>query len=70
MLLAVTATSGCGSSSAVSSGSTAESSTAESSAAAVLGVWTHAYAAVGQPKYARDFKNVAYVDPAAPNGGT
>ena len=43
---------------------------ASSSAAAVLGVWTHAYAAYGQPKYARDFKHFAYVDPAAPKGGT
>jgi peptide/nickel transport system substrate-binding protein/microcin C transport system substrate-binding protein len=37
---------------------------------AVLGVWTHAYASFGQPKYARDFAHFAYVDPAAPKGGT
>src|SRR5215203_1084866 len=37
---------------------------------AVLGVWTHAYASFGQPKYGRDFAHFAYVNPAAPKGGT
>jgi peptide/nickel transport system substrate-binding protein/microcin C transport system substrate-binding protein len=36
----------------------------------VLGVWTHGYAAYGKPKYARDFANFEYVNPAAPKGGT
>ncbi len=43
---------------------------AASSAAAVVGVWTHAYAAFGPPKYARGFENFEYVNPAAPKGGT
>ncbi len=37
---------------------------------AVLGVWTHAYASFGQPKYPRGFDHFDYVDPAAPKGGT
>ncbi len=36
---------------------------------AVLGVWTHAYASFGQPKYPRGFDHFDYVDPAAPKGG-
>ena len=43
---------------------------AASSAAALVGVWTHAYAAFGPPKYARGFENFEYVNPAAPKGGT
>ena len=42
---------------------------ASSSAAAVVGTWTHAYAAFGQPKYARGFEHFDYVNPAAPKGG-
>jgi microcin C transport system substrate-binding protein len=38
--------------------------------AAVVGAWTHAYAAFGQPKYARGFSHFEYVNPAAPKGGT
>jgi microcin C transport system substrate-binding protein len=37
---------------------------------AVLGVWTHAYASFGQPKYPRGFDHFDYVNPAAPKGGT
>ncbi len=37
---------------------------------AVVGVWTHAYASFGKPKYPRDFDHFDYVDPAAPKGGT
>lgn len=36
----------------------------------MLGVWTHAYAAFGKPKYGRDFQHFDYVNPAAPKGGT
>ncbi|HWI10108.1 MAG TPA: ABC transporter substrate-binding protein, partial [Burkholderiaceae bacterium] len=36
----------------------------------VVGVWTHAYAAFGRPKYPRDYANFEYVNPAAPKGGT
>ncbi|HZT55105.1 MAG TPA: extracellular solute-binding protein, partial [Burkholderiaceae bacterium] len=36
----------------------------------VLGVWTHAYAAFGPPKYPRGFAHFEYVNPAAPKGGT
>ncbi|CAM5788927.1 extracellular solute-binding protein [Rhizobacter fulvus] len=36
----------------------------------LLDVWTHGYAAFGKPKYARDFANFDYVNPAAPKGGT
>ena len=36
----------------------------------MVGVWTHAYAAFGPPKYARGFENFEYVNPAAPKGGT
>ncbi len=43
---------------------------AASSAAAVVGTWTHAYAAFGPPKYARGFDHFEYVNPAAPKGGT
>ena len=39
-------------------------------AAAVVGTWTHAYAAFGQPKYGKYFQHFAYVNPAAPKGGT
>ncbi|HEY9239683.1 MAG TPA: extracellular solute-binding protein, partial [Burkholderiaceae bacterium] len=38
--------------------------------APLVGVWTHAYAAFGQPKYARGFAHFEYVEPAAPKGGT
>jgi len=37
---------------------------------AILGVWTHAYAAFGQPKYPRGFDHFDYVNPAAPKGVT
>ena len=37
---------------------------------AALGVWTHAYASFGQPKYPRGFDHFDYVNPAAPKGGT
>jgi len=46
------------------------SDTSASSGPAITGVWTHAYAAFGAPKYPRDFKNFEYVDPGAPKGGT
>ncbi len=36
----------------------------------VEGKWSHAYAAYGQPKYARGFRNFDYVNPDAPKGGT
>ena len=36
----------------------------------LLGTWTHAYAAFGKPKYARDFQQFDYVNPSAPKGGT
>ena len=36
---------------------------------AVLGVWTHAYASFGQPKYPRGFAHFDYVNPDAPKGG-
>ncbi len=32
--------------------------------------WMHAHAAFGAPKYPRGFDHFAYVDPAAPKGGT
>jgi peptide/nickel transport system substrate-binding protein/microcin C transport system substrate-binding protein len=32
--------------------------------------WVHAYAAFGEPKYARDFGHFEYADPKAPKGGT
>jgi peptide/nickel transport system substrate-binding protein/microcin C transport system substrate-binding protein len=35
-----------------------------------LGVWTHGYAAFGEPRYPRDYDHLSYVDPAAPKGGT
>lgn len=41
-----------------------------SSGPAITGVWTHAYAAFGAPKYPKDFKNFEYADPSAPKGGT
>lgn len=37
---------------------------------AITGVWTHAYAAFGAPKYSKDFTNFEYADPTAPKGGT
>src|SRR5436190_8667365 len=37
---------------------------------AAIGVWTHAYASFGQPKYPRGFDHFDYVNPAAPKGGT
>ena len=37
---------------------------------AITGVWTHAYAAFGAPKYPKDFKSFEYADPTAPKGGT
>ena len=37
---------------------------------AAIGVWTHAYAAFGKPKYPRDFQHFEYVDPTAPKRGT
>jgi microcin C transport system substrate-binding protein len=43
---------------------------AASQATAVVGTWTHAYAAFGQPKYPRGFSHFEYVNPAAPKGGT
>jgi len=36
----------------------------------VEGKWSHAFAAYGQPKYPRGFKNFDYVNPDAPKGGT
>jgi microcin C transport system substrate-binding protein len=32
--------------------------------------WVHAYAAFGEPKYPRGYDHFAYVNPAAPKGGT
>ena len=43
---------------------------AASSTAAMVGTWTHAFAAFGQPKYPRGFSHFDYVNPAAPKGGT
>lgn len=40
------------------------------SAAAAAASWVHAYAAFGEPKYARGFDHFEYVNPAAPKGGT
>jgi microcin C transport system substrate-binding protein len=34
-----------------------------------LGVWTHALAIMGEPKYGKGFKQFDYVNPAAPKGG-
>jgi peptide/nickel transport system substrate-binding protein/microcin C transport system substrate-binding protein len=34
------------------------------------GKWMHAYAAYGEPKYPRGFRNFDYVNPDAPKGGT
>jgi len=34
------------------------------------GTWSHAFAAYGEPKYPRGFKNFDYVNPDAPKGGT
>jgi peptide/nickel transport system substrate-binding protein/microcin C transport system substrate-binding protein len=34
------------------------------------GGWVHAYAAYGEPKYARGFSHFEYVNPDAPRGGT
>src|SRR6185295_15189080 len=42
----------------------------DDAAGPVVGVWTHAYAAFGPPKYPRDFHHFEYVNPAAPKGGT
>ncbi|MGE5336757.1 MAG: extracellular solute-binding protein [Gemmatimonadota bacterium] len=39
-------------------------------ASAAVGQWVHAYAAFGEPKYPRDFKNFDYVNPDAPKGGS
>lgn len=36
----------------------------------VGGTWSHAFAAYGEPKYPRGFKNFDYVNPDAPKGGT
>jgi len=43
---------------------------AAANGAAITGVWTHAYAAFGAPKYPKDFDHFDYVDPKAPKGGT
>lgn len=43
---------------------------ADQAPGAALGVWTHAYAAFGGPKYPRDFDHFEYANPAAPKGGT
>jgi microcin C transport system substrate-binding protein len=39
-------------------------------AAPALGVWTHAYAAFGKPRYAAGFTHFEYVNPDAPKSGT
>lgn len=39
-------------------------------AAPVRGVWTHAYAAFGKPKYPAGFSHFDYAEPTAPKGGT
>jgi len=39
-------------------------------AQAPAGAWSHAFAAYGEPKYPRGFKNFDYVNPDAPKGGT
>ena len=36
----------------------------------VRGVWTHAYAAFGKPKYPAGFSQFDYAEPTAPKGGT
>ena len=43
---------------------------AASTTPATAGIWTHAYAAFGQPKYPRGFGHFDYVNPAALKGGT
>jgi peptide/nickel transport system substrate-binding protein/microcin C transport system substrate-binding protein len=45
-------------------------SAAAAAAPARLGVWTHGYAAFGEPAYPRDFDHFSYADPNAPKGGT
>ena len=43
---------------------------ASTAAAGDGGKWSHAYAAYGEPKYPRGFRNFDYVNPDAPKGGT
>ena len=43
---------------------------ASSAATGDGGKWSHAYAAYGEPKYPRGFRNFDYVNPDAPKGGT
>jgi microcin C transport system substrate-binding protein len=43
---------------------------AASAASTAAPTWVHAYAAFGQPKYAKDFQHFEYVNPDAPKGGT
>ena len=43
---------------------------ASTAAAGEGGKWSHAYAAYGEPKYPRGFRNFDYVNPDAPKGGT
>ena len=50
--------------------SAADASSVDDAAAPVQGVWTHAYAAYGKPKYPPDFQHFAYANPVAPKGGT
>ena len=45
-------------------------SVAASAPAAATAGWTHAYASLGQPRYAKDFDHFSYADPTAPKGGT
>ena len=47
-----------------------EAPAAKESPAATAGTWSHAFAAYGDPKYPRDFKNFDYVNPDAPKSGT
>jgi len=43
---------------------------APAAGAAITGVWTHAYAAFGAPKYPKGFDHFEYLSPSAPKGGT
>ena len=42
----------------------------QAEAAPAAASWVHAYAAFGEPKYAKDFRHFDYVNPVAPKGGT
>jgi peptide/nickel transport system substrate-binding protein/microcin C transport system substrate-binding protein len=42
---------------------------ADTTAASPPAPWVHAYAAFGEPKYGKDFRNFDYVNPGAPKGG-